>query len=81
MPNPLANPLLRWLGRLSYPRMFLVVAALFGINLLIPDMIPFVDEILLGLVTLLLANWKDRRKPADARAEGKVIDAKANRTR
>ena len=62
MPNPLVAPLLRWLGRLSYPRLFLLTAALFLIDLVVPDMVPFADELLLGLGTLLLANWK-RRKP------------------
>ena len=35
-------------------------------DLFLPDLIPFVDEILLGLSTLLLAAWRRRRKnPAD----------------
>ena len=34
------------------------------VDLVVPDLVPFADEILLGLGTLLLANWKDRgRKP------------------
>jgi len=28
----------------------------------VPDVIPFVDELLLGLGTLILARWKDRRQ-------------------
>lgn len=65
MPNPLLAPVLRWLGRLSHPRLFLLAAVLFIANTFIFDPIPFVDEILLGIGTLLLANWKNRRKPAD----------------
>lgn len=61
MPNPLLAPLLRWLGRLSYPRLFLLVSALFVADVIIPDFIPFVDEILLGVGTLMLANWKNRK--------------------
>lgn len=61
MPNPLVAPLLRWVGRLSYPRLFLLTAALFLADLVVPDMVPFADELLLGLGTLLLANWKRRR--------------------
>lgn len=61
MANPLLAPLMGFLGRLSYPRLFLLTAALFGIDLIIPDFIPFVDEILLGLGTLLLANFKSRK--------------------
>lgn len=64
MANPLLAPVLRWLSRLSFPRLFLLSAALFLVDLVVPDLVPFADEILLGLGTLLLANWKDRgRKP------------------
>lgn len=62
--NPMLAPLLRWFGKLSYPRLMLVAAGLFLADLLVPDMIPLVDEILLGLGTLLLANWKKRKDPA-----------------
>ena len=46
-------------------------AALFVVDLVIPDFIPFADEILLGLGTLLLANWKNRkaRAPPDDRRD------------
>lgn len=63
MANPLLSPLLRWLGRLSYPRLFMIAAGLFVADVVIPDFIPFVDEILLGMGTLLLANWKNRKAP------------------
>jgi len=63
MANPLLAPLLGFLGRLSYPRLFVVTAVLFVIDLVIPDFIPFADEILLGLGTLLLANFKNRKAP------------------
>ena len=58
--NLLLAPLLRWFGRLSYPRLFVVTAVLFVLDVIIPDVIPFADELLLGLGTLLLANWKRR---------------------
>jgi hypothetical protein len=63
MANPLLAPVLRWLGRLSYPRLFMLAAGLFVVDLVVPDMIPLADEILLGLGTLLLANWKNRKNP------------------
>lgn len=63
MVNPLLSPLLRFLGRLSYPRLFLLTGALFALDVVIPDFVPFADEILLGLGTLLLANWKKRKEP------------------
>jgi hypothetical protein len=52
-------PLLRWLSRLRYPKLFLVIAALFAVDLAIPNFIPW-DDLLLGLGTLMLARWKDR---------------------
>jgi len=63
MPNPIAIPLLNWARRLRYPTLFKITALLFLVDLVVPDVVPFADEILLGLGTLLLANWKDR-KPA-----------------
>ena len=60
MANPIVSPLLRWLGRLSFPRLFLLAGALFLLDLAVPDFIPFADEILLGLGTLLLSRWKKK---------------------
>lgn len=77
MSNPLLAPLLRFLGRLSYPRLFLLTGALFALDVVIPDFIPFVDEILLGLGTLLLANWKKRKQPGVASKP--PIDGEARR--
>ncbi|MBX9403572.1 hypothetical protein K4L06_19870 [Lysobacter sp. BMK333-48F3] len=64
MTNPLLAPLMGFLGRLSYPRLFMVAATLFALDVVVPDFIPFADELLLGLGTLLLANWKNRKSPA-----------------
>ncbi len=47
-------------GRLRFPALFMLTAALFVVNLVVPDPIPFIDEILLGLATLMLGTWKDR---------------------
>ena len=63
MANPMVAPALRFLGRLSYPRLFLVTAGLFVLDLVVPDIVPFADELLLGLGALLLANWRRRRDP------------------
>ncbi|HZH43115.1 MAG TPA: DUF6116 family protein [Lysobacter sp.] len=61
MPHPLLQPLLRWAGGLRHPTLFKLTALVFVLDLFIPDLLPFADEILLGLGTLLLANWKNRR--------------------
>mgnify|MGYP001345878431 CR=1 FL=1 len=46
---------------LRFPSLFLLLAALTLADILIPDAIPFVDEIGLAVLTLLVALWKDRR--------------------
>ena len=48
----------RYASKLRFPQLFMLTATLFLIDLVVPDLLPFVDEILLGLMTLLLANWK-----------------------
>jgi len=63
MANPLLAPVMRWLSLLSFPKLFLLSAVLFVVDLVVPDFIPLADELLLGLGTLLLANWKRRGKP------------------
>jgi Family of unknown function (DUF6116) len=75
MANPLLAPVLGFLGRLSYPRLFLLTAALFVLDLIVPDFIPFADEILLGLGSLLLANFKKRKEPSSAN----VIEGESRR--
>lgn len=70
MPNPITRPLLRWAGGLRFPRLALITAGLFVADLVIPDLIPFVDEILLGLATLLLSQLRGRKQPVAGKTEG-----------
>ncbi len=62
MPNPILLPILNWARKLRFPVLFKITAALFLVTVFIPDPIPLVDEILLGLATILLANWKRRKE-------------------
>jgi len=78
MSNPILLPVLEWARRLRYPTLFKITAALFAVTLVIPDPLPFVDEILFGLGTLLLANWKSRRGPTPGNGEP-PIDGEASR--
>ena len=54
------NGLIGWLARLRSWQLFLLAAGLFVADLLVPDPVPFADEIMPGLATLLLARWKRR---------------------
>ncbi|MCC6757199.1 MAG: hypothetical protein IT474_04440 [Arenimonas sp.] len=59
----LVTRFLAYAAKLRFPTLFKLTAILFAVNLLVPDFIPFIDEILLGLGTALLASWKARRNP------------------
>jgi hypothetical protein len=54
------NWLMAYAARLRFPWLLALTAALFIIDLMVPDMIPFADEILLGLLTVLLAMLKKK---------------------
>ncbi|MCK7597592.1 hypothetical protein M0G74_09970 [Microbulbifer sp. CAU 1566] len=62
LPSALVGWFLNYARRLKHPQLFKWICALFLIDLLIPDLVPFVDEILLGLATLFLAAWKKHAK-------------------
>ncbi|TXH72274.1 MAG: hypothetical protein E6Q88_06710 [Lysobacteraceae bacterium] len=63
MANPFVAPILGFLSRLSFPKLFMLAAALWVLDILVPDFIPFFDELLLGIGTLLLANLRKRKEP------------------
>lgn len=56
----------RFASRLRFPQLFFVTLALFLIDLVFPDLVPFVDEIVLGLLTLLLGSWSHDRGQDDS---------------
>jgi hypothetical protein len=60
----------RYGATLRFPHLFLIAGALFGIDLLIPDGIPFLDEVFLGLMTLMFAAWRGREPGASGDGEG-----------
>lgn len=68
----------RFTANLRYPQLFLLTAALFVLDLAVPDVVPLADEILLGLLTLLLARLKTRREGEDGK-EPRVKDVTPRR--
>jgi hypothetical protein len=48
------------ISRLKFPQAFAVFVALFLFDLIIPDFVPFIDEILLGLGAALFGMWRER---------------------
>ena len=69
------------LARLRFPTLFLVAGALFVANLVVPDAIPFADEILLGLVTALLASWRKPKPVQEATSAGGASALRSTPTR
>lgn len=57
---PIPALVARFAAKLRYPQLFWLTATLFALDLAIPDVIPFADELLLGLGTLLLGGLKRR---------------------
>jgi hypothetical protein len=51
---------LNWARSRRFPTLLGLTAGLFVLDVIVPDLIPFVDELLLGLGTLILARLKDR---------------------
>ena len=54
----------RYLESLRFPWLLLLATLLFVVNLFIPDALPFIDEILLAIVAIILGKLK--RKPENA---------------
>jgi hypothetical protein len=54
--------LVRYASRLRFPKLLALTAALFLADLVIPDLIPFLDEILLGLAAAMLAALRDKKR-------------------
>lgn len=69
---PDQNFLSRFIGSLRFPQLFILVALLLGIDLVVPDVIPFLDEALLALVTAMLAMLRRRDPQPDPGPPGRI---------
>ena len=50
--------LTRYASGLRFPYLVAIAGSLFLINVVVPDLVPYVDEILLALVTIMLSRIK-----------------------
>ncbi len=73
-PNSLISLFLAFANQLKYKYLFLLVISLFVIDLLVPDFIPMIDEIILGLLAIILANWKREQDKPGNLIEGDIIN-------
>lgn len=70
-PSVLIATFLAFSNKLKFRNLFIIVIGLFIIDLFIPDFIPLIDEIILGLLAIILANWKKERSQEK---EGNLIE-------
>lgn len=72
MPGALVRAFRR-LG-LRFPALFVILLTVTLADFLIPDVIPFVDEIVLASLTAIFGLWKDRRAPREGVANVRPSD-------
>ncbi len=72
---PLIGIFMKFAAGLRFRQLFFLTAGLFLLDMLVPDLVPFVDELILGLLTLLFANWKKPRDQKAAAATVHTVDA------
>lgn len=58
------SALMTWLGGLRFPVLLVVTTLLLIVNVFVPDAFPLIDEILLGLIAIVLSRLKRRSKDA-----------------
>ena len=58
----------RFASGLRFPTLFAICAGLFLVDLVVPDFVPFADEILLALLTLLVGAFRKRPPGSPAAA-------------
>jgi hypothetical protein len=61
----LAGLIVRWAGRLRFPYLFGLTMVVFVVNVFVPDALPFADEIVLGLFTVLLGSLRRKKSPGE----------------
>ncbi|MBW2234702.1 MAG: hypothetical protein JRG85_04790 [Deltaproteobacteria bacterium] len=72
---PIMALALRYLSKLRFPTLFALAAALLAVNLVFPDPVPMLDELLLATLTVALGVWRKRGQadpdePTPAAPEG-----------
>jgi hypothetical protein len=60
----LKTRIISYLESLRFPVLLIVTVVLFVVNVFVPDVVPFADEVLLALVAVILARLKRRPAPA-----------------
>jgi hypothetical protein len=77
MRGGLVGLILRFASGLRFPWLFALTAVLFVVNVFIPDTLPLADEMLMGLVALLLASLKKKSPEENADVDTGAATASA----
>lgn len=59
--SPLSSLVEKLIPGIRYPWLLVILAGLFAVDLVVPDPIPLIDEIMLAVLTVLAASWRTRR--------------------
>lgn len=65
MKHPLVAWFSRFASRLRFPWLVALTGGILVVDLFVPDFIPFVDEILLALATMVLAGFRNKPVPGE----------------
>jgi len=64
--SPISALISKLIPGIRYPWLFAILAGLLAIDLVVPDPVPLLDEVVLGVLTFLAASWRIRKGDADA---------------
>ena len=78
LPSAAVSWFLNYARKLEHPQLFKWICAIFLVNLFIPDPVPLVDELLLGMVALYLGRQK---KAPDKTGEKTVGSGRGERVK
>jgi len=63
--SPISALINKLIPGIRYPWLFAILAGLLAIDLVVPDPVPLLDEVVLGVLTFLAASWRIRQGDAN----------------
>jgi hypothetical protein len=66
MGGPVSSVVEKAATRLKFPQAFALLLALFLFDVIFPDLVPLIDEILLGLGAVVFGLWREKVSPSTA---------------
>ena len=63
--SPISALVNKLIPGIRYPWLFAMLAGLLAIDLVVPDPVPLLDEVILGVLTFLAASWRIRTDETD----------------